>query len=114
MKKIKARISQLHGTTEYWNNKIGFIPKQGEIIIYDDYKSETDQDDNIIYIPGIKIGTGNAYVQDLPFIGEEETKTLLDHINNTAIHVGVNDRLNWDSKLDVEGVIGEELIFTNE
>ena len=27
------------GTTSYWDSKIGYIPKQGSIIVYTDYLS---------------------------------------------------------------------------
>ena len=111
---LKGRISELHGKTAYWNSLTNFIPMAGEVVIYDDYKTITDDGGNLVYVPGVKVGTGNAYIQDIPFIGEDEVKTLLDHINNQEIHVGYNDRINWNSKLSTEGVINEELIFTNE
>ena len=62
-KKLKARIVQKHETEENWNKAVNFIPKKGEIIVY-------DKDDKIIY-PRIKIGDGETRVSDLPFLSSE-------------------------------------------
>jgi len=68
-----------HGTTEYWNTRVGFIPKAGEIIVYDD-AIEEQIDNETVYHPNIKIGTGDKYVQDLPFLGQYESAELLERI----------------------------------
>ena len=62
-KKLKARIIQKHETEENWKKAVNFIPKKGEIIVY-------DKDDKIIY-PRIKIGDGETRVSDLPFLSSE-------------------------------------------
>lgn len=101
------------GTTEYWNNKIGFIPTDGEIIIYSDYDSIV-VDERTVNVPGIKIGSGNAFVQDLTFVGAADREDLLAHINNTTVHVTNEDKLFWNNKLNVtdnQEVIGEALVF---
>lgn len=107
-----------HGTTEYWNNKRDYRPSAGEVIIYDDfYTDET----GIVYA-GMKIGTGNGYLNDLPFVIDEKNKYKLlnefyNHINNSAIHVSSEDRKRWDRKLNIDDageheVVDETLIFT--
>lgn len=101
------------GTTSYWDSKIGYIPKQGSIIVYTDYLSETIDGTTINY-PNIKIGSGNGYVQDLAFINEKEYQLLIDHINNSNIHVTTADKGFWNNKLNVDDnqeIIGETLIF---
>jgi len=108
--KIKSRISVRHDTTAKWNNARGFVPLSGEIIVYTDF----DTDDNGNDIPNIKIGNGNAYVQELPFLGVSDSKKLLDHISNTSIHVSSADRLLWSNKLNVDDdmeIEGETLVF---
>jgi len=102
-----------HGTREYWNSKKGYIPKPGTLIIYDDYY--TDQS-GLVY-PGIKVGTGNAYVQDLAFIGQHEAELLDDHIHNKVIHITQKERERWNNKLnvnDIHDVIDENLIFNRD
>ena len=99
LKLIKRYIDQSvtsasiqYGTTEYWNSKQGYVPAKGEIIVYSDH-STIEKDGQIIDVPGIKIGSGNGYVQDLVFIDDGISDALLDHINNTTIHVSSEDRL---------------------
>ena len=59
MKEIKSRIILKHDIEENWNKAESFIPKQGEIIIY-------DTDDNFTY-SRMKIGDGVTNVINLPF-----------------------------------------------
>lgn len=102
-----------YGTTAFWNNSIGYIPPAGEIIIYSDYKT-IDVDGEEITIPGIKIGSGNGYVQDLAFFDEAESGALLRHIADDIAHVSAGDRSFWNNKLNVDDsneVVGESLIL---
>lgn len=106
---IDARIRSKHDTTANWNNAIGFIPMPGEIIIYDDYQVKTWQVEEYgevvtktKNIPGIKIGTGNAYVQDLGFVDEDLRDTIMAHINNTNIHTTLSEKLFWNNKVNVD------------
>ena len=100
-------------TTEYWNNATGYIPANGEIVIYSDYK-QIESGGETVYVPGIKIGSGNGYVQDLAFLGEADSRALLNHIMDINIHVSASNREKWDGKLNVDDaneVVNEALIF---
>ena len=123
---INTRIQLKHDTTENWNNAVGFIPKPGEVIIYDDYeiKNYTIEEygeiiEKTVFIPNIKIGTGNAYVQDLAFVDEETRKILLDHISNQDIHVTLQEKEFWNNKINIDDAYaqvyrrleGETLVF---
>ena len=102
---INGRIKLKRDTTANWNAAFGFIPLAGEVIIYNDYKTiqkEIDGEMRTVNIPGIKIGDGRAYVQDLPFVDEELRDRIMAHINNNDIHVTVMDKLKWDNKLNVD------------
>lgn len=103
----------LYGTTEYWNNQVGFVPEARTIIVYTDYATK-EVDGQIVNVPGIKIGGGNGYVQDLAFVGDDLANTLITHINNMNLHVSTQDRENWNNKLNVndsQEVVDETLIF---
>ena len=112
----KAKLDALgiyYGSTEYWNSQRGFVPKAGTIIIYSDYET-TEKDGQLVDIPGIKIGSGNAYVQDLAFITGGGNQEIQDHINNQVIHVAQADRDYWNNKLNVDDdmeVVDETLLF---
>lgn len=85
-KNISARIVHKHDIEENWLKAVNFIPKQGEIIVY-------DVDDNYDY-ERIKIGDGEQNVNDLPFFGGSSDSTLelitiadIDEICGATIHV---------------------------
>lgn len=106
-----------YNTTEYWNS-YNQVPKAGDIIIYSDYAAKTidDGEGNIteVAIPGIKIGSGNAYVQDLGFVGENVLNELLNHINDQIRHITSQERDKWNKKLNIDDtneVQNEILIF---
>lgn len=106
------------GTTAYWNSQIGFIPADGEIIIYTDYQTITKispvtGEEITMPVPGIKIGTGNAYVQDLAFVDEWERDLIYDHIHNTDVHVSPEDKQRWNNKLNCEDQITGETLILN-
>ena len=102
-----------YNTTAYWDAEIGFVPEKGEIIVYSDYKTK-NVNGTIINIPGIKIGSGNGYVQDLGFLNEDEIHDLYEHMNDDIRHITAEERKKWNSKLnvtDAEEVIQDTLIL---
>ena len=99
-------------TTSEWNNKINYIPAAGTIIIYLDYKTVEKDTENIMNIAGLKIGDGNSYLIDLPFLGELD-QSFYDHINNTTVHITTAERQFWNNKLNCENQIIEETLFLN-
>lgn len=74
------RIIHKHDTEENWLKAINFIPKQGELIIYDT--------DDIHTQPRFKIGDGETLVSELPFSQAQQPnwnqndETALDYIKN--------------------------------
>ena len=115
-KTLKARIISRHDITARWNAAAGFIPKEGEIIVYTDYKSKVVNGETV-WIPGIKVGSGNAYVQDLAFIDDAQAEALLAHEADTNVHITAEDRTSWSSKLNIDDaneVVEETLIFNRD
>lgn len=94
-----------YNTTANWNAQTSLVSELKSIYIYSDYKLVNGE-----YIPGIKIGDGDAYVVDLPFIDAD----LTQHIADAAIHVSAADRLNWNNKVRciIDETDTELLIFT--
>ena len=60
---LNSRVMQKHDVEANWLKATNFIPKPGELIVY-------DVDENYSY-PRIKIGDGKNYINSLPFIDEE-------------------------------------------
>lgn len=100
------------GTTEYWDAQISYVPRSGEIIVYSDYYTEDGQP-----VPAIKIGDGNAFVVDLPFLTDNTRSLLEDHIRNTVVHITQAERDSWNNKVTCDVVeINDEynLVFTKD
>jgi hypothetical protein len=123
---IDARIKIKHDTTANWDRASGFIRLAGEIIVYDDYETKTytveeygEEVEKTVNIPNIKIGTGNAFVQDLAFVDSKTKETLMEHINNLDVHTTLQEKLFWNNKVNIDDsyelvhdeLVGEELIF---
>ena len=65
---IKTRILLKTDTTANWDKAANsFIPKEGEVCVYLD----RFQLDDGSYVPGIKVGDGTSYINELEFIGDE-------------------------------------------
>ena len=121
---IATRIKLKRDSTQNWNAAQGFVPLQGEVIIYDDYSSRQEEKDGEIItrnIPNIKIGDGKAYVQDLPFVNEELRGELLEHINNPDIHVTSGEKISWNNKVTIDDwsnseaeIIDGNLVFSRD
>ena len=82
---VNSRIQNKRDTTAHWNAARGMVPLAGEVIIYTDYKTiqkEIDGEMRNVFIPGVKIGDGQTYVQYLPFIDTELRDRIMEHINN--------------------------------
>ena len=101
------------GTTAYWDAQKGLVPEEGAVIIYTD--GYTDEEKTY---PRIKIGTGNAYVQDLVFMDgylemnvDELEEMLRRHIIDTKVHLADGEREGWNKKVSVQPVENETLIF---
>ena len=108
---VNTRIKLKRDTTAHWNSARGFVPLEGELILYMDGRKEL-RDGVEVNVPTIKIGDGLAYVQDLPFVDEDTRTELLDHINNLLIHVSSTDRHFWNDKVNIDDVyeqLNEEL-----
>ena len=105
MSTINSRIQLKRDTTENWNNARGFVPLAGEVIVYNDYKKVRREINGVVKdvnVPWIKIGDGNAYVQDLPFVEEDINDRLMEHINNMEIHVTLQEKTFWNNKINVD------------
>lgn len=93
-------------TTAGWASQATLVAQANNIYVYTDYQSASGQN-----IPGIKIGDGNAYLIDLPFIDT----IYAQHIADSEIHVSSTDRTNWDNKVTcyIDPNDNAKLIFSN-
>ena len=114
MTQYSTRIRSKSDTTENWNSQRTFIPLAGEIIIYTDYDTKTDDNGKKVNIPAIKVGDGKSYGVDLPFVNDDMRDKILAHISNTSIHVTALEKIFWNNKINVtddQEVIDNVLVF---
>lgn len=88
-KTIKTRIIHKHAVESNWAKATNFVPKQGELIIYDDRYFDSNGDE-IIVSDSIrwKIGDGVTLVNDLRFTDEKliaRLEVLEKIINNSPL-----------------------------
>ena len=124
---VNTRLKIKHDTTENWNNATGFIPLPGELIVYDDYETKTYQVEEYgemvtktVNIPNVKVGTGNAYVQDLMFIGDDIRDIVMQHIHDYDVHVTLQEKVFWTNNVNIDddydkvhGEVLDELLIFN-
>ena len=104
-------------TTSNWNKNPSLISEYGAIYIYSDFQMIQGN----ILIPGLKIGDGNAYLIDLPFITDALAQNILSiiqmlnaHINNPDVHITPEERIFWNNKVTskMDTYDSENLILT--
>lgn len=98
-------------TTAVWNAQRELVGEKDVIYVYTDGSSYTDGNNNTVYLPALKIGDGQGYLIDAPFVGDAR---LIQHINNTTIHVTPEEKEFWNNKVTVDEtyVSNEKIIFT--
>lgn len=100
------RPEVLFNTKEGWSLQGNLVGKENTIYVYTNYQKDEDNHD----IAGIKIGDGNAYLIDLPFLDT----LYLAHIQNNNIHITEEERRRWNEKVRCFYSLTDEetLIFT--
>ena len=95
-------------TTAGWNSQIDLVAEEGVVYVYTDYLLNEDNEP----IPAFKVGDGLAYLIDIPFNEDINSK----HIQNTNIHITNDEREYWNNKVTVYLDVNylEELVFSKE
>ena len=103
-----------YGKTIDWDSDLSFIPQKGQIIVYTD-RGKVQNGDKVVDVPGFKVGDGLAYLVDLPFVGDDQTQTIMGllriHEQNTDIHVTLAEKEFWNNKLNY--TFSNENLFLN-
>lgn len=76
VKEIPGRLILKHDIESNWNRATTFVPKQGEIVIYDI--------DAVYSYERFKIGDGVTTVGELPFYLEDQVIEILNKIDYLA------------------------------
>ena len=86
-KTIKTRILHKHAAEADWNKATNFVPKNGELIIYD-----TDANHNY---KRLKIGDGSTPVTTLGFV-DDNVRSLINELTNDfeSFNESINNSLD--------------------
>lgn len=79
-KVLNSRIINKHDIAANWELAVNFIPKSGEIIVY--------EPDNATPYARLKVGDGTTRVNDLDFLSEEEFAALRNDLTALSELVG--------------------------
>lgn len=103
------------GTTEYWNSQKNLIGEKSHIYIFTDY-AIVDKEGASVPVPNIKIGDGNAYLIDNPFITSSVDELVNSHISDTIKHITEQERTVWNNKVRcyLSSEDNENIIFTTD
>ena len=95
----------LFGTKAEWDAQAGLISEANKLYVYTDYSTDGSGNN----LAGIKVGDGDAYLIDMPFIDE----VYFNHIQNSSIHVTAGDKLRWDEAVNCYYSSGDILTFVH-
>lgn len=100
-------------TTEVWNAQTDLIGIAGHIYIYTDYTSVV-KNGVTVDVPNIKIGDGNAFLIDNPFVTTSVDELLSLHINDISKHVTSVEKDSWNNKVRcyISESDSENIVFT--
>ena len=101
-------------TTAEWATQTSLVSKLNTVYIYKDHRTKSDGNGGTINIAGFKLGDGQAYVVDLPFLSVDE-ETFNQHVQDTTIHITAAERQFWNNKdrCYLSDQNSEMLVFTN-
>lgn len=104
-----------YGTCEYWNSQPELVGRKSHIYVYSDF-GETEIDGKIVAVPNIKIGDGNAFLIDNPFITASVEELLETHIADTSVHISADERDFWNNKVRcfIDPEDPDNVIFTTD
>lgn len=109
--------SSLVGTKEYWSNNLTTVPERGQFVIITDYKTK-EENGELIFVPGIKVGNGIDSVDRLPIISGsadklEHTITIGEHVfdgtSDVIVEVYNGEMSNDDMVLSMIPIMQKQL-----
>lgn len=81
-------------TKEHWNAQPDLVGEANSIYIYTNYKTVDGQN-----MAGIKVGDGQAYLIDNPFLDEFNYNLITTHTSDTTAHVTSAERTSWNKRV---------------
>lgn len=109
-----SSICKIHyGTTEYWDAQPLLVGEKSHIYVYTDYAVTKNGEESVL-VPNIKIGDGNAYLIDNPFVTTSVEELIESHNDNTTRHITEEERNLWNNKVGCYLSDNETVVFTTD
>lgn len=104
-----------YGTTNQWDSQPDLVGRKGHIYVYSDF-GETEINGEKVAVPNIKIGDGNAFLIDNPFLTATVDDIINLHITDTDAHISADERDFWNEKVRcyIDSENPENVIFTTD
>lgn len=91
-----------YASTAVWDKQRDFIPSNGDLYIYSDYSSHTNDSGETVYTPAIRIGDGVTALGELqPIISysaEDARREIVSYLSGINALVSDSDREKWNHK----------------
>ena len=99
-------------TSAEWNAQTTLVSQLNTIYVYTDAFTYNDGTKDIA-VAGVKIGDGNAYLIDKPFITDYLAYVLMEHMTDNDRHVNTGERNKWNNKITCsDEILNETLVLT--
>ena len=113
-REIGSSLCNIHyGTTEYWDAQPSLVGEKSHIYVYTDYAVTKNGEESVL-VPNIKIGDGNAYLIDNPFVTTSVEELIQLHIADNTKHITEQERSVWNGKVRcyLSASDSETIVFT--
>ena len=96
-------------TKAEWDAQPTLRTQLNTIYVYTDAFTYNDGTEDIV-VAGIKIGDGNAYLIDKPFITDYLANVLMEHMQDNERHLNEGERDKWNNKITCSDEISNETL----
>ena len=105
-----------YDTTAAWDAQPTLITEEAAIYIYSDHQIYEDEAENQIPIAGLKIGDGSSYLVDMPFVTDNMSAALINHLADNVAHVTAEERAFWNHKVSayMDHEVSELLVLSKK
>lgn len=94
--RINQKLTVVAKTKSQWDIDGLTTSEPGVLYVTTDYRTIT-KDDTTYEVPAFKLGDGNGYIIDLPYMTVDE-QTFLNHVNDRVVHITQSEREYWNNK----------------
>lgn len=91
---VNTKISYESRTLQQWNADRNYKSQRNVLYIYRDFKQVDGKS-----LFNLKMGDGTSYLIDLPFLLDDVSSQLNDHINDSIRHITQQERDFWNNKV---------------